>query len=176
VARITDIYKIPEREYQKIQGNFVSMDVARMEASLRDYGKDGDAVFRSLSDSMSAGTDGKEAIEDRHEIITQFLFKGVELVLLPELDPRRNFSEEEKLVLYARCEGRCQLGHNAISCNRRIDYHDAVVDHVVPHSAGGKTEIGNGRIAHRLCNISRGIRADYDPKTECQIAGLANLT
>ena len=61
---------------------------------------------------MSYGTDGSEKIEARHDILTQFLFEGVQLALKPQVDPNRLFSFEEKLILYHLAGGRCRLAAN----------------------------------------------------------------
>lgn len=166
-SRILLTYDVAETEYPRILANFEHLDQRRLEAMNRDYDAIGDDVLEDLSQSMSRGTDGSERIGDRYEILTQFLFKDVALSPLPDLDPRRGFSFEEKLILYRKAEGRCQLSCDGVVCGRPIEFEDSVVDHVVPHSQGGITALGNGRLAHRSCNISRGIRQDFDPRTEC---------
>ena len=116
---------------------------------------------------MSYGTDGSEKIEARHEILAQFLFEGVALNLKPQLDPTRVFSFEEKLILYHLAGGKCQLSANGIPCGRVVPFEEAAIDHIMPHSKGGKTELCNGRYTASSCNIARGIRDDFDPATEC---------
>lgn len=61
-------------------------------------------------------------------------------------------------VLLERDGDRCSL------CNMRlnVDIKDSdspwfvTIDHVVPRSIGGQDEIGNLRLAHRSCNMTRG--------------------
>jgi hypothetical protein len=113
------------------------------------------------------GTDGLENINARYELLTQFVFEGVDLKPYQTLDPQRNFTYEEKLIMYRRSGGRCQLGADGNACGREIEFDDAVVDHVVPHSRGGITVIDNGRCAHRKCNIARGVHDDFDPRVNC---------
>lgn len=167
VSRILQTYEIPEIEYPKVLANFERLDQRRLEAMDRDYALEGDGIMEDLSSSMSRGTDGAERINDRYEIITQFLFDGVALNPLPDLDPKRNFSFEERLILYRRAEGKCQLSCNGKVCGREIGFEDSVVDHILPHSRSGVTKLDNGRLAHRSCNISRGVRDDFDPAAEC---------
>lgn len=99
--------------------------------------------------------------------LLQFLFAGVALEPLPALDPQRDFSHEEKLILYHRANGTCQLSYNGVICGRKVPFEEAAIDHVVPHSRGGKTELTNGRYACRKCNIARGTCDDFDPATAC---------
>ncbi len=167
LSRILQTYEVPEAEYPKMLANFERLDQRRLEAMNREYANDGDDILEDLSQSMSRGTDGSERISDRYEIITQFVFDGVALRPHPNLDPRRNFTFEERLILYRRSEGKCQLSCNSKPCGRPIEFEDSVVDHITPHSRGGITALENGRLAHRSCNISRGVRDDFDPGTEC---------
>jgi hypothetical protein len=169
LSKITETYTIPVGEYTKIKKNFEKMDEDRLIAKSNEYIQPADAIYRDLSDTLGSGTDGLDSVSSRHDIICQFLFQMVQLTPLPTLDSVRKFSYEEKLILYKKCGGICQLEHNGKVCGKQIDYDDAVVDHIKPHSKGGKTELSNGRIAFNLCNIARGNREDFDPKTMCQI-------
>lgn len=168
LSRILCTYDVPEREYPKIRANFENMDIARVEAMVRDYSKKpDDEMYEDLSLAMSRGNTGVEGISTRHDIVGQFLFEGVLLQEYPDLDPKRNFTHEEKLILYHRAEGVCQLGHNGKICGRKILFDDSVVDHITPHSKGGTTKLDNGRIAYKSCNIVRGNKSDFNPEMDC---------
>jgi hypothetical protein len=168
LSRLSQTYSFADSELPKIKANFEVLDVRRMEAAERGYvGEPDDEDLKELSRSMSHGTDGSEMIETRHDILTQFIFEGVRLTPLPELDPQRAFTNEEKLILYQRAGGKCQLSCDGRICARAIPFDEAAIDHLVPHSKGGKTELANGRYASRSCNIARGVRDDFDPEKEC---------
>lgn len=168
LSRILLIYDIPQSEYQKVRVNFEKVDIERIKAMQRGYSKKPqDEMYETLSLAMSRGNLGVEAITTRHEIIGQYLFNGIKLVSHPKLDPKRNFTFEEKLLLYHKSGGKCQLEHKGVVCGRKIDFDDAVVDHIIPHSKGGKTELSNGRIAYNYCNIARGNRNTFNPKKDC---------
>ncbi len=170
ISRILLTYTIPETEYSKIRDNFERMDVARIESRNAGYpGPDGE-MFEDLSLAMSRGNTGIDGISTRHDIVGRYLFQGIGLVPRPELDPTRDFTHEEKLVLYYRARGCCQLEHGQSVCGRPIEFDDAVVDHIIPHSKQGRTELANGRIAFKLCNIARGNRDDFDPKAQCHLS------
>lgn len=166
-SRLFKTYQIDPAQFPRILENFENLDHRRLEALERDYAQPEDKMFEDLSWSMSRGTDGAEAISTRYEVLTQFLFDGVELKPLPSLDPIRNFSNEEKLILFHRAKGHCQLQKDRMICRRELNFADAVVDHIVPHSRGGKTTLDNGRIAYSHCNNSRSNRDTFDPQTEC---------
>jgi hypothetical protein len=167
ISRILKIYSVLDAELSKIKDNFERLNVARLEAGKRDYSNPDDADLQDLSVSMSHGTDGSEGIETRNDILMQFLFDKVDLQALPTLDPQRDFTHEEKLILYHRAGGLCQLAFQGNACGRPIDFDSAAIDHILPHSKGGRTELTNGRYSARSCNISRGTRDDFDPAKAC---------
>lgn len=168
-SRILETYSITETDYVKIQENFEKLDDARLIAMDRDFSNIDDDIFSSLTQSMSRGTDGSDGISSRHDILSQFLFEVVSLNPHPTLDPERNFTHEEKLIIYRRAGGQCQLEHNGKVCGRPLEFDDTAVDHIIPHSKKGKTELSNGRIAYRACNIARGNRDDFDPEIKCHL-------
>jgi 5-methylcytosine-specific restriction endonuclease McrA len=43
---------------------------------------------------------------------------------------------------------------------------DAEVDHIIPFSKGGKTELSNGQITHRYCNRAKNNRTEEAAKLE----------
>jgi hypothetical protein len=177
LSKIIDIYNISEVTYSTIRENFEALEHNRLEAMQRDYSEQpNDEIYSDLSLSMSRRTDGEEGISDRHDILMQFLFNNSALEFKTELDPRRNFTYEEKLILYRRAKGCCQLEHNGQVCGRSIEFEDAVIDHILPHSKGGRTSLDNGRLAYKSCNIARGNRDNFDPATMCLLAETTNET
>jgi hypothetical protein len=169
ISHILDTYSIPKSEYQKLRENFEKLDHDRLVAMDRDFSEANDSILSDLTQSMSRGTDGVDGISTRHDILSQFLFEGVSLIPNPDLDPVRNFTHEEKLIIYRRGGGVCQLEHDGKVCGRPLDFNDTVVDHIIPHSKRGKTELSNGRIAFKACNIARSNRDDFDPATMCHL-------
>lgn len=169
VSRIAIIYDIPINQYGHIKTNFEKLDVNRIEAMQNDYKQTDDGLYEDLSLAMSRGNTGIDGISTRHDILGRFIFDGVDLILHQKLDPNRNFTYEEKLLLYHKANGCCQIEYNGVICGRSINFDEAVVDHITPHSLGGKTELANGRIAFKSCNIARGNRSDFDPATKCHL-------
>ncbi len=169
ISKIIENYDIPKSEYAKIRSNFEKLDTCRLEAMNRDYSKKpDDDMYFELSLAMSHGTDGADAISSRHDIVTQNIFMDITLELLPVLDPIRLFSHEEKLILFKYANGKCQLEHNNKKCGRNLTFDESVVDHILPHSSKGRTELPNGRIAYKLCNIARGNKDNFNPHKDCK--------
>lgn len=161
-------YTIPATELPKIRTNFEKLNLARLEADNREYSQDGDSVFEDLTEAMSNSRGGADNISKVQEILAQFLLIDVNLLLKPKLDSKRAFTFEERAILYGRCGGVCQLSSVARKvCGRNLEFDESVVDHVIPHSMGGETQLANGRIALDRCNSSRGVKNDFDPATMC---------
>lgn len=60
---------------------------------------------------------------------------------------RRLFSEDERKMLYESSDKKCAICGNLI-----LNIDDCEIDHIIPFSKGGKTELSNAQIVHRICN------------------------
>lgn len=60
---------------------------------------------------------------------------------------RRLFSEDERKILYESGDKKCAICGNLI-----LSLDDCEIDHIIPFSKGGKTELSNAQIVHRICN------------------------
>lgn len=175
LSRILQTYDISEDQFNTVRENFERLDLARLEAQERDYrNKPNDEIYLELSLAMSRGNNGLDGISTRHRIICQYLFEGVSLKEHPNLDPKRNFTEEEKLILYHRANGCCQISLNDKKCGRPVTFDDAVIDHIIPHSQEGRTSLTNGRVAFKSCNTARGARDNFDPEKACHLLPILN--
>ncbi len=75
---------------------------------------------------------------------------------MTSLDPKRNFTDEERKEIYDRDNGFCQL---RIECNgKKVSRKDFHVDHIQAHANGGKTVVSNGQVACPECNLAKGNR------------------
>lgn len=50
---------------------------------------------------------------------------------------RQKLDKETRIKVYNRCKGLCMM------CGKTLNYNEAAVDHIMPVSKGGKTEINN---------------------------------
>ena len=60
---------------------------------------------------------------------------------------RRLFSEEERKMMYESSDKKCAICGNLI-----LNIDDCEIDHIIPFTKGGKTELSNAQIVHRICN------------------------
>lgn len=59
---------------------------------------------------------------------------------------RKQYTTEQRKIIYQRANGRCQL------CGRKIKYEDMTLDHIVPLSLGGADEMENLQCTCFPCN------------------------
>ena len=74
-------------------------------------------------------------------------------LLIPHLvakDSKRDFNDEERRIFWELSkEKKCGV------CCKEVKWEDYSLDHIVPHSKGGKTELKNAQITHKTCNSSK---------------------
>ncbi len=101
---------------------------------------------RQFIESIEKGTYDKNRVVARTE---KWLSRLREIVGYPEKD-RRLFTFDEKKSLFA-VNQVCHI------CGNEIAFiEDAHVDHLERYSEGGKTQIKNGKLSHRYCNLKKG--------------------
>ncbi|MFA8300733.1 MAG: HNH endonuclease family protein [Hyphomicrobiales bacterium] len=73
-------------------------------------------------------------------------------------DERRSFNESERIAVYRRDKGLCQLclseGKN--EKESRVSWSEYQLDHIIPHSKGGETIINNGQLLCKYHNQIKG--------------------
>jgi hypothetical protein len=104
---------------------------------------------------ISQSTDSEESIAARLEFIEKRFFDAV-----PDIepkDPQRGFSHEQRLAIFRRDGGFCQL---KLRCEgNKVTWDHWHADHKVPHSKGGKSIVANGQVACPDCNFAKGASA-----------------
>lgn len=61
-----------------------------------------------------------------------------------ELDPQRCFNPNQRVAIFIRAKGRCEL------CGTKVK-GKWYAGHIIPHALGGRTEIDNGRVEGVEC-------------------------
>ena len=88
-------------------------------------------------------------IYNSHNILKEYIFDL--LCKKGEFKNNRFFDKELKEKLYEKQEHKCAI------CNQEIfNINFAEIDHIIPYSKGGETNIENAQLTHRFCNRSKG--------------------
>ena len=96
----------------------------------------------------SSGTGSKERLDTRmKDLVSNYLNRtpGVE-----RLDPTRDFTLYEKIVIYDRGYGKCA------ECHEAIPWNEYEADHIKPWAVGGQTTLDNAQILCRKHNRAKG--------------------
>ncbi len=100
----------------------------------------------------SHSTDSQDSLEFRHKILLQHLHEAIPN-LIPLDNQRRSFTEEQRLAIFRRDNGVCQV---RLKCTgRKCEWDNWHADHRIPWSAGGKTVVENGQVACPECNLAK---------------------
>lgn len=118
IVKTTDI-----REAQ----TFYSCNVA-MNKAFKAPGKCKGYYPYDFDDTTSCAIDIKQAVE------------------IKKKPKRKQYTTEQRKIIYQRANGRCQL------CGRKIEYEDMSLDHIVPLSWGGADEMENLQCTCFPCN------------------------
>ena len=134
---------------------YIAFEIERR-AAMSDYGAlrsssskwDEDLYYYIEAFIRSAGT--KENINTRHEVYKRRFLRDTQ-DLIPK-DPRRAFTDNERVVIWHRNNGICQ----GEECGKSITFDEMEADHITAHSEGGLTIIANGQALCRPCNAKKG--------------------
>ena len=99
-------------------------------------------------------TDSEDSIKWRQAYLLEKLFEKYPDILLK--DDQRIFTQEQRVVIWRRDKGICQV---RLKCEGdKCDWDNWEADHKIPHSSGGKTTVSNGQVACIPCNRAKGAR------------------
>ncbi len=116
--------------------------------------KEDEIPFYEYNIYRKTSADSKGSIEKRFNIIlSKFLEFNPDI---KPKDPERSFDYWQKLAVYWRDKGFCQL--KLEGCKQKTSFDDGTVDHIIPHSKGGLTTVANGQWACINCNLKKGAR------------------
>lgn len=99
----------------------------------------------------SQSTDAEESIKSRLETMERRFFLAYPNI--EQLDDIRIFSHEQRLAIYRRDEGRCQIRQHCQG--EKLPWDNWHADHKVAYANGGKTTVSNGQVACTKCNLAK---------------------
>lgn len=146
VFELSQTYIFPAERYDKIK------------KALMDFGTDVDGTIKKIISKNELAREYTKAIQEhrtnREERRTRN--KILKQILIPFLiarDTKRAFTSEERRIAWALSKNKkCAI------CGKQVRWRTYELDHIIPHSKGGKTELSNSQITHKKCNASKSNR------------------
>lgn len=135
----------------KLRDWFLKFEAERKENEDKDD-DDKDVQLVEYRRLISQSTDSEESIAARLDFFEKRFFDAV-----PDIepkDPQRGFSHEQRLAIFRRDGGICQL---KLRCDGiKVGWDHWHADHKVAHAKGGKSIVSNGQVACPDCNFAKG--------------------
>lgn len=138
-------YDIRNREQDLAQW-FIEFENMRAQDELKEPEQQ-DPKLVIYHERVSNSSDTMDSLTYRHNFLKENLLATVRN--LPQKDPKRNFDDAQRQVIFRRDKGICQ------ACGRICEWNDWEADHIIPWSKGGKTEVENGQVLCPSCNSKK---------------------
>jgi Protein of unknown function DUF262/HNH endonuclease len=107
-------------------------------------------IYRNYLLTVSQMTDDVSQRRKREEILANLLRS-----LFERKDYQRGFSAEQRRILWnSTVDPKCSYP----GCDTILTWEDFTIDHIDPHSKGGRSQLDNARLMCRKHNSSRGNR------------------
>lgn len=150
ISSLLDKYVIAKRS-EEIANWFIEFESYRRE-QIKMSPDDSDSEIIAYQDKIGNSTDGFDSLEYRNRYLSRKLFEKI--TDLEMKDAQRDFDQIQRLAIFRRDNGICQL---KIRCNgKKCEWDNWHADHIKPWSKGGKTVVANGQVACPECNLSKG--------------------
>ena len=106
----------------------------------------------AYKEKISHSTDSEDSIRFRMDFMLRDLLTAHPRLNLK--DPQRDFTAPQRLAVYRRDAGICQV---QLRCDGvKVRWDNWHCDHRIPWSQGGKTCVQNGQVACPDCNLAKG--------------------
>lgn len=129
---------------------FISFEIYRREQKALDI-ENCDPEIISYHDRTSHSTDSEDSLAWRNEYLLRKFFEFNPKIELK--DNNRLFPHEQRLAIFRRDAGKCQL---KLKCDGvKCDWDNWEADHIIAWSKGGKTVVENGQVACPSCNSAK---------------------
>ncbi len=151
VSELLTKYSLGGRENEFAKWFF---DFERRRKSQDEIGEDQrDESFESYELAINQQTANVASQEVRRKLLLEDLLEAIPDLTL--LDNRRQFTEEQRITIYRRFDGKCTNPEQDPDCVVDCDWGNWHADHIIPHSRGGPTSVANGQLLCPPCNLKK---------------------
>jgi hypothetical protein len=149
VSNLFEKFVMTDRE-QDLKKWFLDFETKRsQDEALPDANRD--AELLAYHDVISHSTDNGWSIAKRYDVLSRsFLiaYPGIK-----QKDNQREFTHEQRMAIFRRDGGRCQV---RLKCDgAECSWDNWHADHKIPWSQGGFTVVENGQVACVACNTTK---------------------
>jgi hypothetical protein len=150
VSQLLERYVVQKR-HNELANWFIEFERYRKEEDKKPE-DECDQEIAVYHERIQHSTDSVDSIDWRHQFLIRTLFEAIPNI--EQKDDQRLFTHEQRLAIYRRDGGKCQL---KIKCNgEKCNWEKWEADHKIPWSKGGKTIVSNGQVACLACNSAKG--------------------
>jgi 5-methylcytosine-specific restriction endonuclease McrA len=105
-------------------------------------------LYRHYLQTVLQATDEYNQRKARESIL-----RGLLGSIFARKDAQRAFTSEQRRLLWNTSNARC-----CTSCGKGLTWVDFTLDHIDPHSKGGRSRLDNAALMCRICNSAKGNR------------------
>ena len=108
--------------------------------------EEGESMFVNYLRTVMSSTDEINQRKEREKILDSVLSS-----IFETKDPYRIFNKEQRRIIWYQSNGHCSNR----KCKKRLTINNFHIDHIKPHSKGGKTNLKNAQILCSKCNLEK---------------------
>jgi len=150
IAELSQSYVLSDIK-EHIHDWFIEFEAVRRNETAKPQ-DEADAEWITYNGKISHSTDAVDSIRFRMEFMLRHLLQ--KFPSLARKDGQRGFTHMQKLAVFRRDGGHCQV---KLKCEGiRLTWDDWHCDHKIPHSKGGKTTVDNAQVSCSACNLAKG--------------------
>ena len=149
LSHLLERYAVSDQE-ERIAAWFIDFEGYRREQRVLPVDQC-DPEIVVYQERTSHSTDSLDSLQWRHDYLLRLLLEKISDLQLK--DDQRIFTHEQRLAIYRRDKGLCQVKLRCDGAKCEWDHWEA--DHISAWSRGGRTTVVNGQVACPACNAAK---------------------
>lgn len=149
VSYLLEKYVVAGREIE-IGEWFIAFEAHRRHQDELPF-EEQESEMLTYHEKTSHSTDASDSIQWRHDFLLGRLFQAISN--LEQKDDQRLFNQEQRIAIFRRDGGLCQVKLKCIGA--KCEWDNWAADHKTAWNKGGKTTVINGQLACVPCNSAK---------------------